>query len=496
MQLLQRSGSGPRIGVTGILLGIGVVLRVAQYLFNRSLWYDEIHIGMNILERSYRGLLLPLSKAHAPLGFLMLEKVATNILGRGEYALRLVPLIAGLASLFLFRSIAVRMLSRRAVPVAVGLFVLCDPLIYFSSELKQYSSDVATSLVLLIAMWRTREGAPAWRPLALLALAGAVAIWFSHPSVFVLAGGGVTLGLGAMARRDTTRLRLLVLVGAVWIFSFALCYQLSLRTTAQDAGLLKFWDKAFLPLPPKSLADLLWGPRAILSMIQGPAGFEFPGLAVLALAAGCVAFLAADPERLALLLAPLPLALLASGLHKYPFSGRLLLFLVPSILLLVGEGVEYVRQTSGGRGRIVGATLLVMLLLPPALNAGRHLFAPRTREEIKPVLAHIREKLRSGDRLYVYWYARPAFDYYSAQFGLSTLDATTGAGRSRDWNDYRRELDTLRGPRRTWVLFSHVIKSGGAEDEEIFLCFLDGMGRRLDEVHAPGAAAYLYDLGK
>src|SRR5437764_275507 len=43
------------------------------------------------------------------------------------------------------------------------------------------------------------------------------------------------------------------------------------------------------------------------------------------------------PVALALVVPGL-LALLASGLHKYPFAGRLLLFLVPLMLLPVARG--------------------------------------------------------------------------------------------------------------------------------------------------------------
>ena len=54
------------------------------------------------------------------------------------------------------------------------------------------------------------------------------------------------------------------------------------------------------------------------------------------------------------------------------------------------------------------------------------------------------------------------------------------------------ELDVLKGKRRVWLLFSHVLSG----DEADFTAYLDTFGgRRLEAQGEPGAALYLYDLG-
>jgi hypothetical protein len=45
-----------------------------------------------------------------------------------------------------------------------------------------------------------------------------------------------------------------------------------------------------------------------------------------------------------------------------------------------------------------------------------------------------------------------------------------------------------------WVLFSHVYRDGGADEEQLFLNYLDGMGKREDGMQAMGASVHLYDL--
>ncbi|HEX3460055.1 MAG TPA: hypothetical protein VHT49_04065, partial [Acidimicrobiales bacterium] len=112
-------------------MAIGVGLRIRQFAFHRSLWNDEASLAVNILARSFGGLTRPLAVVQgAPIGFLWMEKSATEIFGTSEYALRLVPLIAGVGSLFIFRDLASKVLPPLGSSVAVALFAVAPPLVY------------------------------------------------------------------------------------------------------------------------------------------------------------------------------------------------------------------------------------------------------------------------------------------------------------------------------------------------------------------------------
>src|SRR5687767_582047 len=82
---------------------IGAGLRLAQYLAAPALFFDEIAVARNILERSFWDLLtMPMAyNQSAPKGFLLAEKLATHVLGPSDYALRLFPLICSLGALFI-----------------------------------------------------------------------------------------------------------------------------------------------------------------------------------------------------------------------------------------------------------------------------------------------------------------------------------------------------------------------------------------------------------
>src|SRR5512137_577512 len=86
---------------------IGLFLRIYFYAINRSLWFDEAELARNLVSRSFLDLLKPLaSNQGAPIGFLLLEKVVVTLLGSRDYILRLIPLLAGLASIPLVYSVA------------------------------------------------------------------------------------------------------------------------------------------------------------------------------------------------------------------------------------------------------------------------------------------------------------------------------------------------------------------------------------------------------
>src|SRR5262245_35146626 len=85
------------------IIAFGVLLRAAWYRFNPSLYVDEAALALNFMNRSFAGLFAPLdSNQGAPVGFLILERLAYLVVGDSEYALRLVPLLFSIASLLLF----------------------------------------------------------------------------------------------------------------------------------------------------------------------------------------------------------------------------------------------------------------------------------------------------------------------------------------------------------------------------------------------------------
>jgi hypothetical protein len=126
------------------------------------------------------------------------------------------------------------------------------------------------------------------------------------------------------------------------------------------------------------------------------------------------------------------------------------------------------------------------------MDSSYHLLKPYTKEEIKPVLAYIRENKKSGDLIYVYYASRVAFRYYLESYGFKDNDYIVGVSSRYDPQAYISDLDKLHGNNRVWILFSHVHQ----DEEGFFLNYLNSMGKIIDSFESIGASVYLYDLSK
>lgn len=345
---------------TWLAVAVGVLLRLVEYAGFRKLYMDELSLLHNLTRLGVFDFHTMLTEEQlAPPGFLIVERLAVRLPLNEVLAARFIPLLCGIGSLFLMRLVTRRFLSRPAVPIAVGLFALSDWLLYYSAEIKQYSTDVALSLIalLLAARLKTaphRQGEPlpdqastraVHRKLLALAAFGTLGVWFSYPLAFVLGGVGTYVMASAAIRRDWKTARWALWMSMAWAASFAACFRVSHAILTRGQFIWIWWDFAFLPLPPRSSAELervFWqlinvfnSPADVLTPLGVlPSAFVALGLFVI----GAFALGMRWPGGLYLLVSPLVFALVASALRQYPFHGRLLLFLVPMVHLLVAQG--------------------------------------------------------------------------------------------------------------------------------------------------------------
>jgi hypothetical protein len=143
-------------------------------------------------------------------------------------------------------------------------------------------------------------------------------------------------------------------------------------------------------------------------------GYDRAGFLLLPLGlAGAVQlWRAGHRQLLGMLVMPVLLTLLAAALHRYPFGGtRLTLFLAPGCLLLVGAGLEPLRRVLLPRtGRAWLAVPALILAVGVAISV-YHLWVPRYRGNMRPVVDYIRAHRAPDEPVYalrhveflVYW---------------------------------------------------------------------------------------------
>jgi hypothetical protein len=448
-----------------LLLLAGAALRLWQYLAKTSLWIDEIAVAENVIHAPLSSLLgkpLALDQV-APPGFLAALKGAVEIFGPNELALRLFPLLGGLAALVLFALLSRRVLAGWTAVFATALFALAPSLIAYSAEVKQYSSDVAATLLLTLVALRLRDVPQSRARLLVAGLIGMAAVWFSQPAVLTVAGLGAGLAWIALGRGGWPALRPLLPVLGLWAASAAAATALGLHslTFATREYLQSFWEPS---LPRPTVVALVLLGSAVLWKKR--------------------------PQAAPLLVGPAAVALAAAAAHRYPFSGRAILFLMPVALLAAADASEsLVTGLVGLRvPRPVGAALFAIAL---AVTTGRHLPVYR-QEETRTVLLGLSARRQPGDVLYVYYGAERALRFYGPQVGIEPSEATFGGCHRGQPREYLRELDRFRGRNRVWVVVAHAISSL-AEQPNIH-GYLARIGTRREGLEAVGATAELYDL--
>ena len=523
------------------VVAVGAVLRLAAYLANRSLWLDEAFLALNVIDRSVADLADPLAfNQGAPIGFLAVEKLVVAIFGTSEYAFRLVPLLAGIVALALFAVLARRCLRPAVVPLAVALLAVSEGAIYYSTETKQYSTDVVATLVLLLGAQVLSRATLRPRTALVLVAVALLTLSISHAAVIV----APTLAVVAVVTRARAgrSIRLApALVGGCWValaaaFGFFARNQLGhLRTSLLESAGDPSSASGAAVKTGSSVVDVLLGldkfaevQGALLGLPQGRGIAAVPVIVfVLSAAIGASALLRRDPATGALLVAPVIATLLAIATEQYPLLPRATLFLFPFVVLMACEGVaEVQRVVRGARGTAVAVVVALLFFVPATAGAFRDLAEPRHFQELRPALARIRAEWQAGDALYVYYSAQYAFAFYqrcecldlsdprgagelwpvirnpdpsSDQFAPELFSAPPrlyiGPFADKSWERYLRDVDRVRGRSRVWFVFTHASSQKEAQLEyERFPAYLDRIGVRKASFSRNGARVYLYDL--
>ena len=497
----QAGFSEKRLGISyghwlWILCAVGIAVRLEQYLYNRSLWLDESLMVLNLLHRSYAQLARPLDyQLVAPLAWLFAEKACSLLFGPSELAFRLVAIVGGSLAMVTVVALARELLSPRAAFVAVALFALSPPLIYYSSELKPYGSDpAACGLLWLLGFWALRPH-PTMAKLATLAAAGAILFWFCHPLLFVAAAFGVAVIMAAISNRDWRQLATFAPVFLVWATSFAVDYWLTLRVSSHNRALPHAYPFFTAPFRFPSIDMAI---QSIFTLQQNPATLLL-GVALFAAVVGGLYFWRQDRMACGFLILPLLFALIASNRHLYPLPGRFYLFFAPALFLLVGSGADQICLAGRSRSLPIAPALLILLFFQPVISTEDIVRHHMPGEELRPVLQYVQQHQRPGDTWYIYDYARTMYQYYAEAYGLKGDRVVLGSSfrvappKRKNWDVYEQDFSKLRGD-RVWVIFTHNWTGDGVDEMAYALHTLDSMGVRMGVHLEYGASAYLYEL--
>ncbi len=376
----------------GGFVALGVAARCLRFLICAPLWPDEAFLAASYLDHGYLQMLTePLSYHQvAPPGYLWIQLTIVKLFGFHEYSLRILSLIAGIASLFVFRRLAAQLTDGAAYLFCVAVFSVAYPAIRYSTEAKPYGIDlfVGLGLAALYVEWTLRGQTRRWT--WLLAAACGLSLWFSLPAVFVAGGLSLAVGYNLFQHRKKELLIPYLGLNLLLVGSFV-GLQVALRTmtSADLEGMRSCWEQAFPPLD-NSLQTVTWFVAALTGDVTPfPIGSVRGGSSA-TVACCLIAVLCLRSNRrmdLAILfLAPLGLNLIAAALRRYPFGGgvRFTLYSGGGICLLAGLGAACIAAwlTQRFTSRKVVLTAMVALILLGSGSILRDFLRPYKAQDI------------------------------------------------------------------------------------------------------------------
>lgn len=435
-----------RIAVWLVLLA-GIVLRLVLFFQNRNLIIDEANIVRNLYERSFIELLFPLKyEQYAPPVFLWVEELASLLFGYGEKAMRLYPLLCGIASLFLFRAIMKPLVRERSLWMPMAMMACTYLLIKYSVEMKQYMPDAFIALLLVyIAQRRDVEKLSPWKLFAWWVPIGVVAILSSMPSVFMLASVGCYLMLQAISHKKWNYLLPLMLTGTVWLGVFAAYYFTILKPQVESEYLQNYHADYFLYATPANGEEWNHNWMRIKEIIENMAGYSGLNfvLSLLLLLTGTIAMLRKKPQLYVLVMLPVGLTLLAAMLNQFSLIDRVVLFLLPLLLVVYGYGFEQLFHVKWKAIRVVWVIIGIAAI--QSFNMFWLFQRKLGFHEITDGMDYLVSKNVRGDKLFIHDASTPTYIYYTEMHPEKQKYATLLDAHKMKWDsDYVVETKDVK----------------------------------------------------
>jgi len=397
------------------LLFIGIILRLTYYFQDYDLIIDEANIARNLAERNFTELCLPLKyEQYAPPVFLWIEKLMSLIFGFGEKALRLYPLLCGMAALFVFYKILILTLTRKAIWYPLALLAMGVIYVKYSAQVKQYMPDLLIGLLLIWAALSMDIGKVKRNKFILFwVIAGSVAVWSSMSSVFILAGVGTYYAWQLWAEKKWKVGWIILIPILIWIGNFLIYYLLILKPQINSDYLQNYHDEYFLFLLPGSKEEWIHNGNRLLSIVRQMGGFTFLPVIfnILLLLIGTYQVIKGKKELIWLFGLPMLLVIVAAAMRQYSLIERLILFMLPLALVLTGFGMQKLMEMKSAVLQIV----VVLVALVSIYNASmlRILWQYEGFHEITFGMSYLKQQKVNGSHLYVHDGCGPAFIYYT-----------------------------------------------------------------------------------
>jgi hypothetical protein len=260
--------------------------------------------------------------------------------GYKEQVLRFIPLVLSIGAVILFYLLASQYSMSWATPLATGLFAVSDRLIFYSADMHPYSTEVFFVILVLWMFNRLESKGFLFRDAMCFVFTTVISVWFSFTVVFVLGGIALTSISGAIFKKQWENFHKLIMIHSCWVISFSSVYVYNIHGIMQAGVTYSIWAESFIKGHQGALSTVKWVFKDFWDMFRDPLRIISPTGGFLLFLAGAMHSFVVNKKQFFLLLSPFILTLGAALLKQYPFEGRVILFLMPFLLILISLGVE------------------------------------------------------------------------------------------------------------------------------------------------------------
>lgn len=469
----------------------GVSISILQFFYNRSLWFDESTLSLNILNRNFTELLQPLDfEQVAPILFLSIEKIFTFLFGYSEYALRLFPLLSYWASIYLlYKIFKIFHLNTYVIILSLTLFLFNGTIIYYSSEVKQYMTDVLTITSMIYFTLKNYEKTT--NKYVLLGFLGIVSIFLSNVSPIILLCCGAYLFYN-MFLNGWNEIKYFIATIFIWILFFGIYFLFFIYDHPTREFMLKYWIDwdGFMPLNPLQIDFYQYIIRKYYHFYNGLFQFGiigFYGLQLLFLF-GCYILIERKKYNIFILsILPIVVHLALSSLKLYPFDIRLILYTCPAFIITLSFGFEYVISSVKNPLHIIYRVFLILLLLFFPLSA--YMKIPIKRSEVKDCLIYLKQNI-NNEKIYFSYYTISPLKYYTETSLVDFSNYNTHYGKLDNYENLLKDINSLKG--RVWFVFSDFIEYNFRR--VVIEEFNDRKHHLIKQYNVSGASVYLYEI--
>ena len=470
----------------GLIFALGFALRLDMYIFNRSFWFDEAALALNVLDGGFFDLFRELKYYQsAPPLFLFETKILVSLFGGSERVFRFIPFITSLFLLPLFYLFSKYFLSSRTARLlAVFLFAINTNLILYSGEFKPYTLDVFAflSFVLLIFMFKFKQA-------LLLGIIFALFSWYSYASGIIAFSFALVLFFYILKNKKHKKDYFLFLLPQIInLVPFALHFGAieNIRAFMSKIWAYGYIESNFSNLPALFLENIFFTFQPY-KIILKPMPMLFSTIIAIICITGAVLLFKKNKLKFFLLLSPLFMTLFLSYFGLYPYFDRMTIFLTPVYLILFVQFFEKPLKKPCG---VVILAFFALISIYPLINSQKTLKSLPAQD--LAIFLKLKENYKKGDIIILDETSIPQYIYYSKRTGFSA-DKVLSEKMTKDNFYYLKYLNSLDKNKNYWFVRSSVKFPDVIETREI----IEFIGRERGEFkHYNKGKTDLYYVGK